>query len=142
MSTILDISRYHFLREKGDLTLIGTWIEIERRHVPCLVIVRTTDVGKESAVPCVITLDKAWIWSEDIGDMMQAAQILGGFLDALQLTPNKRDTYRVLSLIHDHLGDLISMPPWTPPDQRIVLGDVRMVGSDGTVRETELVHHV
>lgn len=141
MTCVLDLSKRAWTRQRGELALIGTWLfeEQHERYRPCMVLIRAGDIGADMAIPCIVTMDKAWLWSEEVGDPEQAAHILAGFLEALRMTPNKRDVFRVLAMIQDHLGDLLSIPPYSPPDRGDVIAEVTITGSDGTSREVELL---
>ena len=139
MRPILDLTLRHFTRPKGDITLIGSWIEVDGRHRPCLVLIATADEGRETAVPCVVTLDKAWIWSEDVGDGARAAQIAFSFCEALRLTADPHNIIRVASLIHDHLGDLLAIPPWRAPKVEEAVAEVTITErSSGKTAEVSL----
>lgn len=141
MSHALDLTRRHFTVRRGDLWLIGTWIRREGRWSQCLVLVRPGDLGKEEAVPCVITIDKAWIWSEDVGDLFQAAHMTAGFLEALRMEPSDRNINRIRGLVHDHLGDLLAIPPFRSPDRGVV-ADAILTDQHGRTRNAEIVDDV
>lgn len=141
MNPALDLTRRHFTRHKGDITLIGTWVRTEDDWRPCLVLIRTGEELHDHTIPCVITVDKAWIWSEEVGDIVAAAHMTAGFLDALRITPATRNIIRLRSLVHDHLGDLLTIPPYQPVDQ-VVVAEVTATGSDGRVIEAEVLEDV
>lgn len=138
MTISIDLSKRAWTRARGDLTAIGAWLSIGGRFRPCMVLIRTGDELSEHAVPCIITMDKAWIWSEEVGDMALAADILAGFLRALRLSPDRRDTFRVLSLIRDHLGDLLTIPPYRPEQGGIAAELTVTERETGSVREVEI----
>lgn len=141
MSPALDLSRQHFAYVKGDLTLIGTWVRTEEDWRPCMVLIRTGEEFSDHTIPCVVTLDKAWIWSEQVGDIVAAARTTAGFLDALRMQPSKANIIRIRSLIHDHLGDLLTMPPYVPAD-RIVLAEITATDQNGRTIEAEVMEDV
>lgn len=141
MSVALDLTHRHFTRERGDLVLIGTWIRVEGRWRPCLVLVRPLDLGRDVAVPCVVTLDKAWIWSEDVGDLFMAATTTADFLHALRMEPSNRNINRIRAMIHDHLGDLMTIPPYRA-GERAAVADAVLTDQYGRARELEIVDDV
>ncbi len=141
MSTALDLSRYHFRRRKGDLTVLGTWLRTDEDWRPCLAIVRTGEEADDRTVPCVITIDKAWIWTEEVGDIVIAAHTTAGFLDALRMTPDNRNILRILSIVRDSLGDLVTMPPFQA-HETYVAAEITVRAPDGSVKEAEVVEDV
>lgn len=139
MTAALDLTRRHFTRERGGITIIGTWISIEGRWRPCLALIRTGDEYSEHTVPCVVTVDKAWIWSEEIGDPREAAQTAFKFMEALRIDTNdKRNAIRLAMLIADHLGDLLHIPPFRPEPGAVVAEVTMTERETGRVREVEL----
>ena len=139
MRLALDLSKRAWTRERAGLTLIGTWLLNEdRRWRPCMAIVRTGEERSERTFPCIVTMDKAWIWSEEVGDAAQAAQMAFQFAQALRLDEDPRTLGRLAILIADHLGDLLSIPP-RPPEKGAVIGEVTVTDSaTGKEREVEL----
>lgn len=142
MTKILDLTRRAWTRTKGPITLIGTWIRNgDDRWRPCMVLIRTGDELSEHLWPCVITMDKAWIWDTQIGDQKQAAETLAGFLDPLRLSPNNGAIISLYNLIHDHLSDLLTIPPFPDEYRReagIVAEAVIINHTTGKTTETEL----
>jgi hypothetical protein len=115
LEPILDLNHRHWSASKGGLTAIGTWLKTEDdRWRPCMVIVRTVDDGHADAIPCVVTMDKAYLWSEakGVGNPRAVAQIVVNFLYALRLDPfDAKNHVRVITLVTDHLQDLLTIPP-------------------------------
>lgn len=146
MKATIDIDRYHFRRVLGDLTVIGTWIHIDDQWRQCLAIIRTGEELHEATTPCLITVDQAWLWSEapGIGDPRRAARIAREMLISLRMDENNiNNAIRIASLIHDHLGDLLTIPPYSPVEPAPVIAEVTMRDTDtGKVREVELRDHV
>lgn len=141
MSAALDLSRYHFRRHKGEITIYGTWCRTRDDWTPCLVLIRTGEEARDITIPCIVTLDKAWVWDEHVGNMAAAARTTAAFIDALRMSPNKRDILRVLGIIREHLGDLLRIPPYQPAEQEVI-AEVTARGSDGRVLEVELTDDV
>lgn len=123
----------------GNLTVIGTWYQTGGSWRPCLVIHRTGDESNGQLVPCIVGLEHAWIWDERIGDPRACARTAAGFLQALRMDGrNIRNHFKLRALIHDHLGDLIGIPPWTPPAQTVI-AEVTVTNKDtGKAHEVEL----
>ncbi|AMM84122.1 hypothetical protein [Martelella sp. AD-3] len=108
----IDLSHYHFQKRRGELALYGTWYADKAR--PCLVVVPANRIGHERCRPLVVTIDDAWQWNPDDPDAMPEtnAAMVQQFLDLNGMDfSNMRASMRVVSLIHDHLGDLLSIPP-------------------------------
>lgn len=140
MTASLDLSRRAWTRVRGALTLIGTWmLNEDRRWRPVMAIIRTGDELTDHTIPCIVTMDKAWIWSEEIGDPRQAARIAHGFAQALRLDEHEpRTVVRLAMLIHDHLGDLLHIPPYVPDaDDADVIGEATV-----TDRRTGATHEL
>lgn len=141
MTKVLDLTKRAWTRTKGPITLIGTWIRNgDDRWRPCMVLIRTGDEGSDHLWPCVITMDKAWVWDTRIGDHQQAAETLSGFLDPLRLPPNTSAINGLFNLIHDHLGDLLTIPPYPAEFQQgeVVAEAVITNHTTGKTREVEL----
>jgi hypothetical protein len=142
----LDLTRYHFRRELGDITVFGTWwLPEDSGPIPCLVLF-PTHVRAEEAVPCVVMIADAWRWSEAIGNPADCARQSFRFAQMLRLdTSNISNVFLVRSLIHDHLQDLLTMPPM-PSDMRetVVLGEAKVTDHEGgqTIRHEEMIVRV
>ncbi|MBJ6722426.1 hypothetical protein I2750_19690 [Bacillus sp. PR5] len=141
-SPVLDLSTRAFYYVRGDITLIGTWLRVDGQFRPCMVLIRTGEEKNEYTVPCLIPLERAWIWNEMFGDPRQAARTVAGFIDALRLTPGRFNAVRLLSLIHDHLGDLVTMPPLPPLEQSVVAEFLVTDNTTGKTREVEVKDYV
>ena len=109
---ILDLSKVHWQHRHGDLTVYGTWIKLAGRWRPCMVLIRTGEERSPHTVPCIITVDKAWIWSEEVGDPAAAVTMAVEFSELLRLSHTRvNDVFRVASIIRDHLDDMLKIPP-------------------------------
>ena len=91
---------------------------------------------------CVVPMDQAWRWSEEMGDPRDAALNAMRFANTLGLGASPTAAIRVRGIIVDHLGDLLSMPPM-PDDMRekVVLGEAKVTAREsGTVvRHEEII---
>lgn len=138
----LDLTQNHFCKTRGDLTLYGTWFGEKNR--PCLVVVPTHRQSYLTCRPMVIEVDDAWKWNPDDPDAMPEvnALMVQSFLDQNSMDfANGFTCMRVVSLIHDHLGDLLSIPP--KPTTEIVVGDAIQTDHDtGKVTTREIIERV
>lgn len=141
--TALDLTRYHFKRElAGNITVYGTWwLAEDSGPKQCLVLVPTL-ARTENVVPCVVPQSQAWMWSEAIGDPVETAKTSFMFADWLGLDVNNHsDVFRVRSVIHDHLQDLLNIPPMPEAMRdRTVIGEaqIRARESDRMIRHEEV----
>jgi hypothetical protein len=126
MTASIDLSQRAFAYQRHEITGVGTWLLIDGDYHPCLALLRRGEEMSGATRPYIITLDKAWIWDERIGDGAQTARQLLNICESLRLEPDERNIFRIYGFINDHLGDLISMPPF-PPNVReagTVIGEV------------------
>ncbi len=134
----LDLTQSHFVKTRGDLTLYGSWYGERLR--PCLVVLPAFKAG----TPLVVELDSAFRWNPDdpeVSPRASAAMVMQ-FLQANGMDYVNGITHmRVLSLIHDHLGDLVKMP--VKPLKTVVVGDAFRTDTDtGKVTHQEIVKRV
>lgn len=141
----LDLTRYAWRHQRSDITVYGTWwLAEDSGPKPCLVLTSSHNQGRR-APPCVVLLDQAWMWSEEIGDPVRAAKVAMEFVDALGLTADVKSAFRVRSIIVDHLHDLLTMPVM-PNAMRVstVLGEAKITSREGgeTIRHEEFIERV
>jgi len=138
---VLDLTRYAWKQRHGDLEAIGTWLLHRDGPLPCLVLKPTSAQRHDQFIPCVVLQKNAWIWSEAIGDGAEAARTAYDFTCALGLSPhNASNIIRVASIIRDHIGDLLGIPPM--PAEREVVGEVTITDERGRVTEREITARV
>lgn len=138
---VLDLTRYAWKQQHGDLEAIGTWLLHRDGPLPCLVLKPTSAQRHDQFIPCVVLQKDAWIWSEAIGDGAEAARSAYDFACALGLSPhNSTNIIRVASIIRDHIGDLLGIPPM--PAEREVVGEVTITDERGRVTEREITARV
>lgn len=134
----LDLTQSHFVKTRGDLTLYGSWYGERLR--PCLVVMPAFKPG----TPLVVELDSAFLWNPDDPEVSPraSAALVMQFLQANGMDYVNGITHmRVLSLIHDHLGDLVKMP--VKPLKTVVVGDAFRTDTDtGKVTHQEIVKRV
>jgi hypothetical protein len=134
---VIDLTRSHFVKPHGDITVHGTWYLGDKEgEWPCLVLVPTYRQFTMGWQPCVVTVDLAWIWSEEHGDPEFAAETAASFAESLGILGGMNAAIRVAGVIRDHLGDLLSIPPRPQVEQKIV-GD--FIACEA---ETGKTHHI
>lgn len=138
----LDLTRYHWKAEHGDVTAFGSWwLAEDSGPRPCIVLLPTYRQSWQKAKPSVVLIDQAWVWDETIGDPERAARLAFHFAEGLGLPLNNPNTImRIRSIIADHIGDLLMMPPM-PQDMRRTehMGDLTISELEtGRVREVEV----
>lgn len=141
---VLDLTKYAWTQQHGDLRVFGTWRydEDDNQWVPCLAIVPAhVFLSAERVIPCIVTVDLAWIWSEEHGNEAFAGSIIGDFLATLNMAPTRENGYRLLSIIRDHLEDLIKRIPPRPPEHKVA-ADAFVTFESGKVRHKEIVADV
>lgn len=135
----LNLAEARFVKTRGDLVLYGCWFGEDLR--PCLAVLPAV---RANPVPLVVDLDTAYKWNPDDRDVdpRGAAFLVYQFLQANGMSHTNPITHmRVISLIHDHLSDLILMPP--KPTSAIVVADAfRTDIETGKTIHSEIVKHV
>lgn len=136
----LDLTKSHFEHKRGDLILYGAWFGEKMR--PCLAVTPAYRAFK--TVPLVILVDDAWRWNPDDPDVdpVHNAKMIGAFLKSNGMDYlNKFTAMKVASLIHDHLADLVAIPPKNT--EEIVVADIIQTDRDtGKVTHRELIERV
>lgn len=143
MKHVLDLTNRAWVRHVPmGLTLIGTWMrDADDRWRPALVIVRRGEEGSDHTIPCIVSVDRAWIWEPRVGDAAQAARTCLEFARALRLGEDPRTLVRLHLIINDHLGDLLHIKPRRPQEQEVV-GEVTIRDSTGRMVEREMLEDV
>lgn len=135
----LDLTQSAFVKARGDLTLYGCWHGKALR--PCLVVLPTYH---KPGVPLVIELDTAFQWNPDDPDVdpRQNSRLVGAFLRANRMDfTNPFSAMKVVSLVHDHLSDLLRLPP--KPAQIVVVADaIRTDRDTGRTIHEEIIQRV
>lgn len=149
----LDLSRKHFIHPHigKSVTVYGTWWrEDDGRFRPCIVLVPTNRKIDQRIRPCVVTVDDAFKW--DIEDktlskkqrkavhqyMCNAAAV---FADNLGLGHTEAGASTVINIVHDHLGDLLTIPP-VPPGEVIVVADGFQTDENGKTQHMEITERL
>lgn len=133
----LDLTKYHARQRHGDVTVYLTWWrDPDDGWVPVLVLVPSFSRLSDYQ-PCVVTVDLAWIWSEEHGNPRFAAQTAASFCVSLGFSPTPKKAIRIASIIRDHLDDLLKIPP-RPRDDYQVVADAIMKAESGRERHVEI----
>lgn len=139
MNHDLDLTIRQWTKTRGPITAIGTWLRLEGRFRPCMVLIRAGSELDDRLIPCVILQERAWVWSEDIGDGAQAAQSTFQFAQILGFNSfDAKAIFFIASFIHDLLGDLLTIPPYQPVDTRSVAEATLINHTTGITTETEI----
>lgn len=138
----IDLSLSRRTHPHGDITVHETWTLHNGRG--CLVLTPTwAHISHERITPCIVTVDAAFMWDETTGDPQWCAETSLMFASALGLNPYEpRSVIQVTSIIREHLGDLLSMPPM-PATTKAVVADAILTNKEtGKTREAEIIDHV
>lgn len=131
----IDLTRYAFKRELGEMTLFGTWLwnEDKENTEPALVLVPTFRLN--GAVPCCIALSAAYKYNE----ARYAVRAARHFSTQMGFEDSMTRTHKIATIIHDHLIDLIKMP--VDPRTSAVIGEAIVDDGSGRKRTVELLEH-
>ena len=129
----LDLTRNRFVKHRGEFTLYGTWCNAaDDQTEPCLVVLpRFRRIG---AKPCCIALSAAYQYNDARYMVLKADH----FLREMGMEPGITTTHALATLIHDHVQDLIEMPP--EPTEAVVVGEAHVDMGDGR-RKIEFIDH-
>ncbi|WBF05201.1 hypothetical protein [Burkholderia phage CSP3] len=133
----IDLTRYAFVRELGDIRLYGTWFydaELDEDE-PCLVLVPA--FRSHGVVPCCVALSAAFRYT----DPRHLAAVSLQFAKDLGFDGNIMSAaHKIGSIIDDHLLDLIKMPE--NPTEAVVGATANVDFGNGHKRTVEILDHV
>ena len=134
----IDLAQRHFTHRRHEILAIGTWLHVDGQVRPAMALVRDGAEWHDLTRPFIVTGDTAWRWSETIGDPAFAARQCFLACQCLRLSVDQRNIFKIATLIHDLLGDLLSIPPFPPGGPRkAVIGELTVRN-----RQTGAEHHV
>jgi len=138
----LDLNQYAWRTHQGALTLIGTWLLSDEKKQPCMAIIRRGEEKSPYNIPCIIPLNRAWVWDEKAGDAAQRTFAAFEILTRLRIEPTGRNLIKLMMAVNHRLEDLIKMPPFphgefVPVEE--VIGEGMIINHDsGMAHEFEL----
>jgi len=138
----LNYDHRHQTRVAGDITVIFTWIITTGR--PCMVLVPTSaGLTHERITPCIVPMEHAYLWDENVGDGRHCAIAAYQFAASLGFNPNNPQTLvRITSIVREHLGDLLTMPQ-EPDFDRPVMAEITKTDTEtGKTEEAEIMGDV
>lgn len=125
----------------GDIRVTLTWYIPDGQ--PCLVLTPLLKSDKATFVPPIVLMDAAWRWDEKIGEPRFAYDAAGVFAEALGFTASIAMRHRIMTLIRDRLGDLLSMPNMTHREGHRVVAELTETNRNtGKTRQIEVSRHV
>ena len=132
----IDLTRFHFMRELGDLVIFGTWIfnDDQEDTEPALVLLPRYR-PPSSVKPCVVALSAAYLYN----DPKYAVNAARGIAKALGFEDSMTTTHRIADVLHSHLSDLISMP--VDPSTGVVVGEAQVSFGDGVKKTVEFMDY-
>lgn len=134
---VLDLTRYHFWRDLGDLSVVGSWVgDTMDESEPCLVLLPARrKVSYERTKPCCIALSHAYLYDDPSYLLRRAME----FNAALGFNDDMSHVHKIATAIYDHLGDLIHMPP-RPVIREFVGAEATITDpSSGKQRHAEII---
>lgn len=133
----LDLTQTAFVKDRGDFTLYGAWVGNNAR--PCLAVL--PKLLREGHLPLVVTVDDAWKWNPDDPDADPGMnrRMVDAFLHTNNFEQSPFKAMAVVGLIHDHLGDLLSIKP--KKLDLVVVADAYQTNQDGSVIHKEIKAH-
>lgn len=132
---VLDLTRYAFKHVRGDLIVFGTWAFNEDKEdtEPALAIIPAGSL--QGVRPALIGLSAAFRYL----DAAYCARMAHAFALGFGRT-SISDALKVGNLIHDHLGELVGMPP--DPTEEYVAGEAKVTHGDGRIETLTLIDHI
>lgn len=138
-SMVLDLTRRHYTRQHGPITVIGTWLRLEGEWQACLALVRTGEEYSEHTVPCIVPEKRAWIWNFPHGDPVACGFAMQRFIPALRLEGDRTTINFIADVIFNNLHELEHIPPYLPAGaEGAVIGELTITNTT-TGKETEVV---
>jgi hypothetical protein len=139
----IDLTKTAWSHLRGDLTVHGTWWFGNKNGMPrpCIVIIPTFRQSWEKSTPAVVTVDDAWVWSEEIGDGARSARLAFKFAEGLGLDITQAtQVFRVASIIREHLGDLQTIRPYD--NGKVVVAEAVLTDERGKSVEAVITERV
>lgn len=113
---------------------------------PCLVLIPThTALSHRKVTPSVVPIEDAHQWDESpaVGDEEMCHVNAFHFCVALGINEhNPVNRQRVISIVREHLGDLLMCPPLSDHLNRVVADAIHIDRESGKVTEREITSNV
>lgn len=131
----IDLARYHFKRDRGDMTIYGTWLynHDQEDTEPALVILPRYRLN--GAVPCCVALSAAFKYNNP----RYLAHAARHFAKTMGFEDEMSRVRKVAEFIHDHMLDLLKMP--VDPTEAVVVGEAKVDLGNGRKRTVEFLDH-
>lgn len=137
----IDLAVTHRTHARGDIMVWMTWLRRAERQEPCMVLTpRSVLISADRVVPCIVPMDQAWRWSEEVGDEEHALITGAIFCANLGFNPyNPKNVHKIVGIVREYLGDLVTMPP-RPKDVPQAVAAIMEVhnGDTGQITEFEV----
>lgn len=142
---VLDLTKRHFTRELGDLTVIGTWIGAEHEEAePCIVLIparrKCIAIGPNGAQvharPCCVALSAAYLYDDPRYLLRRAME----FSQAMGFEDTMTRTHKIAEILHESLDDLCKMPE-KPVFGSRVAADATLTHANGRRETLEILHN-
>lgn len=132
----IDLTRHAFMRPYKDLVVFGTWVysEDQEDHEPCLVIMPR--YRRNGFTPVCIALSALHLYDSPqyMARASRQFNIDLGFEDSMS------NAHKVADAIHEHMRDLIMIPP--NPVQTVVIGEVTINRNGRKEQTAEMLDYV
>ena len=132
----IDLSRYHFKRELGDLTLYGTWLfNADQEDTEPAIVIVPTFRKLNGSKPIAIALSSAFKYN----DPRYLVHVAAVFAKQLGFEDSMTTTHKLATVIHDHLLDLIKMP--VEPTTAVEAGEATMDMGNGVKKTVTFMNY-
>lgn len=130
----IDLTRYAFTRDVGDLSIYGTWLynDDQEDTEPCLVVIPR--YRRTGFMPIVVALSAAYRYNNP----RYLAHAASTFAQTLGFEDSLTQARKVATMIHDHLLELLNMP--LDPSEATVIGEVT-IDQGGRKRTIEVLDY-
>lgn len=138
---VLDLTKRHFTRELGDITVIGSWIGTEHEEAePCIVLMPTYRIAFDGvqlrAKPCCVALSAAYLYDNPRYLLSRAME----FSQAMGFEDSMTRTHKIAEILHESLDDLCRMPE-KPVFGSVVAADATLTHANGRTETLEILHN-
>lgn len=130
----IDLKRCLWEKNLGDIRLYATWVwsDDHEDSEPCLIMLpRYRAMGK----PCGVALSSAYLYNDDRYLVRAALE----FAIEMGFGYDKSYIMKIATMIHEHLPDLVGMPP--EPTTATEVADGTLTYSDGRTESIVLLDH-